>query len=217
MFDAHKNFVQTTVALAPSPAASGLTLDVASGDGALFPAVPFNVTIYPADAAPTEANAEVARVTGIASDTLTITRAQEGSGARTIVAGDRIALTITAKTFTDIEAAVEVVSNAVSVETSARGAAINTVSNALSAETVARAGKDDALSAAVDVVSTAAGTAEAHAATASAAATSADAHANAVSAAVDVVSNAVSAASILKQDVSVTLGSVGFDIKVNPS
>jgi hypothetical protein len=44
------------------------------------------------------------RVTAISTDTLTITRAQESSSARTIVVGDQIAATITLKTLTDIEA-----------------------------------------------------------------------------------------------------------------
>ncbi|MBA2741121.1 MAG: hypothetical protein H0U46_03820, partial [Actinobacteria bacterium] len=42
-------------------------------------------------------------VTAISTDTLTITRAQEGTSARTVVVGDQIAATITAKTLTDAE------------------------------------------------------------------------------------------------------------------
>jgi hypothetical protein len=103
-FDAHKNFALSTVATAPSPATSGLSLIVATGDGAKFPAPPFNATIWPTAAAPTSTNAEVVRVTAIAADTLTIVRAQEGSSARTVVVGDQIAATVTAKTLTDIEA-----------------------------------------------------------------------------------------------------------------
>lgn len=73
--------------------------------GAVFPAVPFNATVYPASSTATSANAEIVRVTNIATNTLTITRTQETSSARTILVGDRISATITAKTFTDIEAA----------------------------------------------------------------------------------------------------------------
>lgn len=101
--DAHKNFAYSTVATAPSPATSGTTLVVASGQGALFPAVPFNATVWPTGAQPTAATAEIVRVTGISSDTLTIVRAQEGSSARTVIVGDQISATITAKTITDAE------------------------------------------------------------------------------------------------------------------
>lgn len=94
------------MATAPSPASSGTSLVVASSDGTLFPAVPFNATVWPAGQPPTAANAEIVRVTGRATDTFTITRATESSSARAIVVGDQIAATITAKTLTDIENAV---------------------------------------------------------------------------------------------------------------
>lgn len=105
-FDAHKNFGYSTVATAPSPATTGTSLVVATGDGAKFPAAPFNATVWPAGTQPTDANAEIVRVTAITTDTLTITRAQEGSTARAIIVGDQIANTATAKVFTDIEAAI---------------------------------------------------------------------------------------------------------------
>src|SRR3990167_7469880 len=104
MVDAHKNFAISAVSTAPSPAASGTSLVVTAGHGARFPAVPFNAVIWPTGTAPTPANAEVVRVTNIATDTLTITRAQEASSARTVVVGDQIAAAITAKALTDIEA-----------------------------------------------------------------------------------------------------------------
>ncbi len=103
MADAHKNFAYSTIATAPSPAASGTSLVVAAGQGTLFPAVPFNATIWPTGTQPTSANAEIVRVTNISTDTFTITRTQEGTAARTIVVGDQIAAAITAKTLTDIE------------------------------------------------------------------------------------------------------------------
>lgn len=103
-FDAHKNFAYSTVATAPSPASSGTSLVVAAGQGALFPAVPFNATVWPAGAQPTTTNAEVVRVTAISTDTLTIIRQQEGTSARSVVVGDQIANTSTVKVFTDIEA-----------------------------------------------------------------------------------------------------------------
>lgn len=101
--DRHKNLATSLVATAPSPAASGTSLIVTAGHGTRFPAVPFNVTIWPAAAQPDPANAEIARVSARSTDTLTITRAQEGTGARTVVVGDQIAATITAKTLTDSE------------------------------------------------------------------------------------------------------------------
>lgn len=102
-FDAIKNFAYSTISVAPIPATSGTAITVASGDGTKFPAVSFNATVWPAGQNPTTANAEIVRVTVIATDVFTITRAQEGSAARTIVVGDQIAATITAKSLTDIQ------------------------------------------------------------------------------------------------------------------
>lgn len=104
MADAHKNFAYSTVTVAPSPATSGTSLTVGTDQGVLFPDAPFNATIWPTGAQPTSANAEVVRVTAIADDTFTIVRAQEGSAARTVIIGDQIAATVTAKTLTDAEA-----------------------------------------------------------------------------------------------------------------
>jgi hypothetical protein len=101
--DAHKNFSYSLVATAPSPAASGTSLVVTGGDGAKFPAVPFNATIWITGAQPLTTNAEIVRVTAISTDTFTIVRAQEGSSARTIVVGDQIAATITKQTLNDAE------------------------------------------------------------------------------------------------------------------
>lgn len=103
MADAHANFAYSTVATAPSPASSGTSLVVASGNGALFPAAPFNATVWPAGAMPLATNAEIVRVTAKSTDTFTIARSQEGSGARSIGVGDQIAASITAKTLTDAE------------------------------------------------------------------------------------------------------------------
>lgn len=107
-FDAHKNFSYSTVLTAPSPASSGTSLVVQSGDGAKFPAVPFNVTIWAAGANPITTNAEIATVTNVSTDTFTIVRAAESSSARTVVVGDQIAATITKKTLTDIENIVQI-------------------------------------------------------------------------------------------------------------
>jgi len=104
-FDNHRNFASSTVAVAPSPATSGTSVTVAVGDGAKFPAAPFNATIWPAGQQPTSSNAEIVRVTAKSTDTFTITRTQESTSARSIVSGDQIAATITAKTITDVESA----------------------------------------------------------------------------------------------------------------
>lgn len=103
MPDAHQNFATSLVATAPSPATSGTSLVVTAGHGTRFPTAPFNAVIAPADAEADPSNAEVVRVTAISTDTATIVRAQEGSGARTVVVGDRIYAGITAKTLTDAE------------------------------------------------------------------------------------------------------------------
>lgn len=102
-YDPHKNLSYSTVLTAPSPATSGTSLVVQSADGAKFPTVPFNATIWPAGTQPITTNAEIVRVTAISTDTFTITRTQEGTSARTVVVGDQIAATITSKTVTDIE------------------------------------------------------------------------------------------------------------------
>lgn len=105
--DAHRNFAYSTVATAPSPATSGTSLVVASGDGAKFPAVPFNATVWATGANALTSNSEVVRVTAVSTDTLTITRAQEGTSARTVVVGDQIAATVTDKVLSDAEQGIE--------------------------------------------------------------------------------------------------------------
>ena len=100
---AKKNFVITTVATAPDPATTGTSLVVASGKGALFaddePAI-----VFPEGEQPDSSNAEIVMVTNIATDTLTITREQESTTARTIVVGDIIMQGITAKDWNDLMA-----------------------------------------------------------------------------------------------------------------
>ena len=103
MSDAAKNFAYSLVATAPSPASSGTSLVVTAAQGALFPAVPFDVTIWPTAVQPISSNAEIATVTAVSTDTLTIVRAQQGTGARTVVVGDQIAATIHARTLNDLD------------------------------------------------------------------------------------------------------------------
>lgn len=106
-FDAHRNFAVASVATAPSPATSGTSLVVGSGEGTKLPTAPFNAVVWPNGIAPTTLNAEVVRVTNVSTDTLTITRSQESSSARAIITTDQIAAAITAKMVTDIETAVD--------------------------------------------------------------------------------------------------------------
>ena len=94
--DALKNFAYSLVATAPSPATSGTTLVVTAGQGTYFPATPFDATIWPAGSQPTNANAEIVRVTNVATDTFTITRAQYGTTAQSIAVGYQIAQTVDA-------------------------------------------------------------------------------------------------------------------------
>lgn len=103
VYDAHANLAVSSVATAPSPATSGTSLVVASGEGSRFPAVPFNATLWPSTSTPTPANAEIVRVTAISTDTFTITRAQESTTAKTVTTSFLIAATVTAKTVTDLE------------------------------------------------------------------------------------------------------------------
>ncbi len=103
MADAHANFAYSNVLVAPSPAASGTSLTVQDGTGRLFPTPPFNATVWPTGAQPISTNAEIIRVTSLIDGVMTIERAQEGTSARSIIVGDQIAATITAKTITDME------------------------------------------------------------------------------------------------------------------
>ncbi len=105
-FDGHINFGYSTVLTAPSPAASGTTLTLAAGGGALMPATPFNAAVWPTGTGPLMSNAEIVRVTNVSGDDLTIVRAQEGTTAKDIAVGWQFANTITVKNFTDIETAI---------------------------------------------------------------------------------------------------------------
>lgn len=101
-FDTHKNFAYSSVAKVPSPAASGNSLQVKAGDGALF-AAESQATIWPFGVMPLSTNAEIVQINSVVGDTLVITRAQEGSTARTIQVNDQIAATVTTKPFIDLE------------------------------------------------------------------------------------------------------------------
>lgn len=127
--DAHANFAYSRVATAPSPATSGTSLVVTAGEGVVFPATPFNATVWPQGAAPLASNAEIVRVTGISTDTLTIARTQEGTSARSIVAGDQIMASVTAKSMTDIEFSLPRVTVVTSDQTHAQNATLSNLTN----------------------------------------------------------------------------------------
>ena len=94
--DSLRNFAASLVATAPSPATSGTSLVVTAGQGSYFPTTPFDATIWPSGAQPTNTNAEIVRVTNVSTDTFTITRAQYGTTAQSITAGYQIAQTVDA-------------------------------------------------------------------------------------------------------------------------
>lgn len=130
-FDEHPNLAYSLVATAPSPAGSGTSLIVTANDGDLFSdpssVGAYNAVVWPIDAAPTIDNAEIVRITARSSDTLTITRQQESTSARTIVVGDRIAAAITELVLTAIEDAVNTLENQIgSVESNP---AVNEIRN----------------------------------------------------------------------------------------
>ncbi len=103
IYDPHANFGYSTVATAPIPAASGTLISVQAGEGARFPAPPFNVTVWPAGVLPTDDNAEIVRVTAQATDAFTIQRAQEGTAAVAIASGYQISNAVTKKMIRDLE------------------------------------------------------------------------------------------------------------------
>lgn len=107
MADAHANFAYST--LTNAPGTGGTSFIVGAGQGRLFPATPFNATVWPASVQPTltgvaGTTAEIVRVTTIVNDTFTVTRLQEGCvTAANVAVGHQIAATITKQTLTDAE------------------------------------------------------------------------------------------------------------------
>ncbi len=101
--DDYKNFSKSYVAAPPSPATSGTSLSVLPGEGALFPAPPFNLTVWPAAAPPLATNAEISRVIAKVGDVFTLVRNAEAGGInRAIVAGDQVAATVSAHTLDEL-------------------------------------------------------------------------------------------------------------------
>lgn len=108
-FDPHANFAKSAIATPPSPATSGTTLTLTTGDVAAqhFPiSGSFNAVVWPAGAQPTWANAEIVRMTWNTGDQFNIVRSQESTSARVIIATDQIMLSDNVKIFTDIETAI---------------------------------------------------------------------------------------------------------------
>ncbi len=104
--DTAANFIYSTVATPPSPATSGTSLVMTDDLSAIMAAVPFNMFVWPSEVGPLAGNAEIVRVIAISGATLTITRAQEGTSARSIMESDQIAEGPTAKFRNDLVAAI---------------------------------------------------------------------------------------------------------------
>lgn len=85
-----KDFATGIVVTAPSPATSGTSLALQTGEGSRMPAVPFFATAHPATEMPTLDNAEKVSVTDVTGDVLTIVRAQGDTTAKSIAAGWRV-------------------------------------------------------------------------------------------------------------------------------
>lgn len=79
--DAAKNFAKGTLAQGYDDTATSIVLT--AGDGARFPTAPFNATWWNATDYPDpsdDPDREIVRVTARSTDTLTVTRGQEGTG-----------------------------------------------------------------------------------------------------------------------------------------
>ena len=100
--DSYKNFAYTTVATPPIDI-SDTSLSIQSGTASLFPTPPYNLTVWKPDELPLINTAEIVRVTNAVSDNLTIVRAQEGTTAKSIQTGWKVAQTVTVKTLADIK------------------------------------------------------------------------------------------------------------------
>lgn len=82
-----RDFAIGIVDTAPSPATSGTSLVLETGQGGDMPDVPFMAVVAPPGELPTKYNSELVEVTAVSTDTLTIVRAQGETSAQTILAG----------------------------------------------------------------------------------------------------------------------------------
>jgi len=106
MFDARANLVKSTVLAAPSPAASGTSFTYQVVDEPNFPNPAtegrYIIAFWPAAEDPNKLNTEFALVTAKSSNTLTIVRDQEDGVVRTILAGDNVAMVMSAGAIGDL-------------------------------------------------------------------------------------------------------------------
>lgn len=70
---------------------SDTTLEVYTGDGSLFPAAPFYLTLSPKNKWSRKINSEIVLVTAVTDDVFTITRAQKDTTAKEFSYGDLVA------------------------------------------------------------------------------------------------------------------------------
>lgn len=82
-----KNLANGIVLTAPSPATSGTSIVLESGQGAYMPVAPFYATVTPQGSLSNPATSEIISVTNVSTDTLTIVRAQMGTMAQSIAVG----------------------------------------------------------------------------------------------------------------------------------
>jgi hypothetical protein len=80
---------ESRVVTAPSPATSGTSMTITTGDGAKLPPTPFYALVWDTAATPVAPFTEIVHVTGVSGDVLTIVRA---GSPRTIIVGDSLAL-----------------------------------------------------------------------------------------------------------------------------
>lgn len=81
---------------------SDTELEVYTGDGTLFPAAPFYLTISPKNKWSRKINSEIVLVTAKSTDTFTITRAQKGTTAKAFDYGDLVAIGIYKEDFDEL-------------------------------------------------------------------------------------------------------------------
>lgn len=121
MLDPVKNFAIVTVSTGYDSSATSIVLT--SGHGAKLPStfsynlVWWNSTDYgsPAD----DPNVEIVRITGLSTDTLTVTRAQEGTSAanhNTSGKTYKMMLGVTAKTITDIDSVMATIAQPINAQ-----------------------------------------------------------------------------------------------------
>jgi len=82
---------------------SATSLQVYTGDGSLFPAAPFYLTISPKNKWSRKINSEIVLVTAKSTDTFTITRAQKSTTAKAFDYGDLVAVGIYKEDFDDLQ------------------------------------------------------------------------------------------------------------------